>query len=109
MDVAPLAIVATGILTYGLISRRAESTVLTPPIFFVGVGLAAAGLGLVHGHLDGHLLHLLAEVTLVLVLFTDASRIDLSRLRREHAIPLRLLGIGLPLTILAGAGLDEHQ
>ena len=47
-------------------------------------------------------MRLLAEVTLTLVLFADASRIDIGALRREYAVPLRLLGIGLPLTILAG-------
>ena len=48
------------------------------------------------------MIHRLAEITLALVLFTDASRIDLSCLRREGSIPLRLLGIGLPLTIVLG-------
>src|SRR4051812_6820338 len=45
----------------------------------------------------------LAEATLALVLFSDASRIDLGQLRREVGLPLRLLGIGLPLTIALGA------
>src|SRR5262249_13783326 len=44
----------------------------------------------------------LAEVTLTLVLFADASRIDLRALHKELALPARLLGIGLPLTIVAG-------
>jgi NhaP-type Na+/H+ or K+/H+ antiporter len=44
----------------------------------------------------------LAEATLALVLFSDASRIDLGRLRREVGVPVRLLGIGLPLTIALG-------
>ena len=44
----------------------------------------------------------LAEITLTLVLFADASRIDLRTAWREHAVPARLLGIGLPLTIFAG-------
>ena len=46
----------------------------------------------------------LAEATLALVLFSDASRIDLRQLRREVGVPLRLLGVGLPLTIALGAG-----
>ena len=50
----------------------------------------------------------LAEATLAVVLFADASRIKLRVLRREYAVPLRLLGIGLPLTIVdrraAGGG-----
>jgi NhaP-type Na+/H+ or K+/H+ antiporter len=48
-------------------------------------------------------IHVLAELTLVLVLFGDAARIDLRALREELGLPMRLLGIGLPLTILAGA------
>ena len=46
----------------------------------------------------------LAEATLALVLFSDASRIDLRQLRREVGVPLRLLGVELPLTIALGAG-----
>ena len=45
----------------------------------------------------------LAEATLAFVLFCDASRIDLGQLRREVGLPVRLLGIGLPLTIALGA------
>jgi sodium/hydrogen antiporter len=44
-------------------------------------------------------------VTLTLVLFADASRIDVPALRREYRVPSRLLGIGLPLTVLAGWGI----
>src|SRR4051794_37350455 len=44
-----------------------------------------------------------AEATLAVVLCSDASRIDLGALRRQYVLPIRLLGIGLPLTILAGA------
>jgi NhaP-type Na+/H+ or K+/H+ antiporter len=47
-------------------------------------------------------MHLLAELTLILVLFGDAARIDLSALRREFGLPFRLLVIGMPLTILLG-------
>jgi len=45
----------------------------------------------------------LAEATLALVLFSDAARIELRKLRAERMLPVRLLGIGLPLTIVAGA------
>ena len=43
---------------------------------------------------------LIAE--LALVLFSDAFRIGLSYTIHEHKIPLRLLGIGMPLTIFSG-------
>src|SRR4051794_6278250 len=72
---------------------------------FVTVGVIAGSLVL--GGVDlssqGHSVKLLAEATLSLVLFADASRIDLRSLRSEHGLPVRLLAIGLPLTILAGA------
>ena len=45
----------------------------------------------------------LAEATLALVLFSDASRINLRELGRGADVPVRLLGIGLPLTIVLGA------
>jgi len=48
------------------------------------------------------IIKILAEITLAIVLFTDASRIQLKLLRREYSLPLRLLGIGLPLTIVFG-------
>jgi hypothetical protein len=53
-------------------------------------------------HIGGEPVKLLAEATLTLVLFADASRISFPALRSEFAVPARLLGIGLPLTIVAG-------
>ncbi len=66
------------------------------------------GLGWRHGlgwrdlRVDGHLIHTLAELTPVLILFTDATRINLKLLRRKHDLPVRLLLIGMPLTIVFG-------
>ena len=50
---------------------------------------------------------LIAEVTLAVILFSDAVRIDMKRLRRQLAIPLRLLAIGMPLTIILGTLLNS--
>lgn len=104
MSTLSLAVVALFVLGFGLVSKRIQTTVVTAPMVFVlfGVAVGPSGLGLVNIALDSPAVRLLAELTLVLVLFTDAARIDLARLRREHNIPLRLLGIGLPLTVLAG-------
>lgn len=52
---------------------------------------------------NGETVRTLAEATLAVVLFSDASRIRLRVLRHQYALPLRLLGIGLPLTIALGA------
>lgn len=96
--------ISIALLAYAALSRRLQSSPISPAIVFVGVGfvlgsevLDTAGPGL--GTSD---VRLLAEVTLALVLFTDASRLDPRALRGEAGLPARLLGIGLPLTILAG-------
>ena len=99
-------VLAGALLPYALVSARAERSVVSPPMAFAALGLAvgSAGLGLVEPSIDGAFIHDLAEITLALTLFTDASRIDLTELDRRHAIPLRLLGAGLPLAMLAGTG-----
>jgi NhaP-type Na+/H+ or K+/H+ antiporter len=60
------------------------------------------GLGLLDIGFDSEIVRALAEATLVIVLFTDASWIDLKILKRNYDLPLRMLGIGLPLTIVVG-------
>jgi NhaP-type Na+/H+ or K+/H+ antiporter len=97
--------VALFVLGYGLVSKRLERTIVTPPIVFVVLGLLFGGGSLASFgmHADQRVIHVLAELTLVLVLFGDAARIDLRVLRDEFGLPVRLLGIGMPLTILAGA------
>ena len=106
METWGLAVAAALLLGYAVVSRRLERTVLTAAIVFVVGGLLVGDdvLGLIDLQIESSAVRLLAEVTLTLVLFTDASRIDLGVLRRELAFPARLLGIGLPLTILAGVG-----
>lgn len=99
-----LFVVALVILLFGAISRRAERSPLTPPMFFIAAGCLVSehGLGLIEVDLSGDVVHALTELTLVVVLFTDASRIDLACLRREGGLPVRMLGMGLPLTMLFG-------
>ena len=99
-----LIVLACVVFAFGIVSRRLEGTVLTAPIVFVSAGalLGPAGLGLVEMGLNDHTVLLLGEIALALVLFTDAARTDLSALRRNKALPLRLLGIGMPLTIALG-------
>ena len=99
-----LIVLACVVFAFGIVSRRLEGTILTAPIVFVlaGVVLGPAGLGLVEMGLDDHTVLLLGEIALALVLFTDAARTDLSTLRQNKALPLRLLGIGMPLTIALG-------
>ena len=99
-----LVVLATVMFAFGLVSRRLEGTVLTAPLLFVaaGVVLGPAGLALVEFELDDHTVLLVAEIALAIVLFTDAARTNLSTLRENEGLPLRLLGIGMPLTIALG-------
>ena len=100
-----LATIAAMLVGYAAISRRLERLYVSGAMFFTTVGLLVgpAVFGLLDLQVHGEQVKLLAEVTLTLVLFADASRISLPALRHEFAVPLRLLGLGLPLTILAGA------
>jgi NhaP-type Na+/H+ or K+/H+ antiporter len=99
-----LAVISVTLLAFAAISGRLAGTPITPAMVFTGVGLlvGSEALGLVELAPAGETVKLLAEATLALVLFGDASRIDIRALRGELTVPLRLLGIGLPLTLLAG-------
>ncbi len=104
MEALDLTILALVGMAYAVMSGALGRTVLTSAIFFLSTGilLGDAVLGWFVVEADGTSLRLIAETTLALVLFADASRINLRLLAREIAIPARLLGIGLPLTIVAG-------
>ena len=97
-----LAIVALALLGVAAVSRRLQGTPITPAILFVAFGLLVGPkeLDAVDLSSTGSTVRVLAEATLALVLFCDASRIDLGQLRRAANVPVRLLGIGLPLTII---------
>jgi NhaP-type Na+/H+ or K+/H+ antiporter len=104
VTVADLAIVAALVFGWGALSARLERFDVTAPITFV-----LAGLLLTHRPLavlgvapSRELIKELAEFTLALVLFSDASRVGLHELRVDAGLYLRLLGAALPLTIGLG-------
>src|SRR3954452_10353937 len=100
-----LALVALALIGVAAVSGRLAGTPITPAMLFVAFGLLAGPevLGGIDLASSDSTVRLLAEATLALVLFTDASRIDLGVLRRTFDVPVRLLGIGLALTLLVGA------
>jgi NhaP-type Na+/H+ or K+/H+ antiporter len=104
MESSSLVVLGGIFLAYAVVSRRLVGTSLTAAMVFVGAGFVfgTEGLDWLHGSYGEHAISVLAEATLVVVLFTDAARINLPALRREYSVPARLLGIGLPLTIVAG-------
>src|SRR6201987_1484760 len=104
MSVSDLAIVTALLFGWGTLSARLERFDVTAPIIFV-----LAGLLLTHGPLailgftpSDELIKTLAEFTLALVLYSDASRVGLHELRADSGLYLRLLGVALPLTIALG-------
>lgn len=100
----PIAIFLLLIFFFTLISKRVEKTILTAPIIFTLAGMAVYLVlpRLAVWEIHNNIVLLIAELTLALLLFTDASQIDLRKLLKETVLPQRLLGIGMPLTILAG-------
>jgi NhaP-type Na+/H+ or K+/H+ antiporter len=99
-----LAVVAAVVLAYSLVSRRLELSAISAPMVFVAAGIVAGPDVLDLVELDathGTAFHV-AEITLALLLFSDAARIDLASLRGDAGLAGRLLGIGMPLTILLG-------
>ena len=100
-----LATIALAVLGVAAVSGRLSGGPVTATMLFVGVGILAGPriLDTVDVPSYGAVVRTLAEGTLTLVLFADASRIDIPALRRGYGLPARLLGIGLPLTIAAGA------
>jgi NhaP-type Na+/H+ or K+/H+ antiporter len=102
-----LAILTLFILVYSSVAGRIERSWLSGPIVFTVFGLliGPVGLDLLSFNSDRETIRTLAELTLALVLFTDAASADMGVLRKTKALPIRLLLIGLPLTILLGFGL----
>jgi hypothetical protein len=100
-----LATVGLTLLLVAAVSRRLVNTPITPVMAVVAVGVLAGSLVLDDLTLGptSSTVRRLAEATLAVVLFSDSSRINLRALRREASLPVRLLGIGLPLTIVLGA------
>ncbi|TWT81259.1 K(+)/H(+) antiporter NhaP2 [Planctomycetes bacterium CA13] len=102
-----LTVFAAFAFAYSLIASRLEKTPVNGAFVYVAVGMLFGPhlLGLIDLSVDGEAISRLAEIALAICLFTDSSNANLSVLRRVEAIPVRLLLIGLPLTIAMGLGL----
>ena len=103
MSWGDLAVIAAIILLWAAVSGRAEQFGITAPMVFVAIGLAIGGEQALHITLSTSTIRVSAELTLVMVLFADAARIRVSSIRQDIGIPLRLLSIGLLLTVVLGA------
>ena len=104
LNLVAIIAVAAALLTWSVLAPRLERWNISAPMFFVAVGLVMANApgGPLTLHVGGAGIRSLAEVTLAIVLFGDAAAVRARALRRDVALPGRLLGIGLPLTMALG-------
>jgi len=104
LNTEALAVVAGCFVIWALVSSRFERLNVSAPIAFVALGLllAHSPFSLIDVTIGSASFRGIAEVTLAIVLFNDASRVNVRAVRADAAIPLRLLLVGLPLTIGLG-------
>ncbi len=102
MSETGILLLCVSTFAFTLIGRRVSSSIITAPMLFLGLGYLLVSLGVFDSEAAEGSLHLVAEVTLIILLFLDASQIDLRLLKERHIWPQRMLTIGLPLAILIG-------
>lgn len=107
MELIGLTVIVAAYFAFALVSGKLEHTPVTAPMVFIGLGflLGPGGLDLADVNPGHGFLHVVAEITLVILLFTDAARIKLMQVLSDHNLPLRMLIIGLPLSIAVGTWL----
>jgi NhaP-type Na+/H+ or K+/H+ antiporter len=99
-----LLILLFSVSAYSMLAKKLSTTIITAPMVFLGIGFAVSQVGLINIGDAHETVYLIAEISLVVLLFLDASQINLRRLKRQNTWPLRMLLIGLPLSILIGTG-----
>ncbi|MEX0383470.1 cation:proton antiporter [Spiribacter sp. 1M153] len=90
------------VLAYTLFAHRLSRTPVTAPMIFLALGLVMSVQPFIAPEAGRHLLHLVAEVTLMVLLFIDAAQINLRNLLRHHQWGQRVLVIGMPLALAIG-------
>lgn len=105
MSADTVAVLSVLVFGWAVISGALARRNVTGPLVFAAAGyvLANPEWGLLSVDVEATSIHLIAEITLALLLFTDASRVNVRELRADAGLPVRLLGIGLPLSVMAGA------
>jgi NhaP-type Na+/H+ or K+/H+ antiporter len=98
-----VTIILATVFLWSVFAARLGRVGLSSAIVFVAVGFAFTQIfDVLHVPGEPELVKVVAEVTLVWMLFADASAVQLTDFRRDLMVYVRLLGVGLPLTILLG-------
>jgi len=92
------------VLCYAMVSGLIRRWYLAPALIFVAVGAIVGrfGIGLVNVGEHTAAFTVLAQLALTVILFNQASMLDLRALLRARRVPLRLLAIGIPVTVAFG-------
>lgn len=105
MTEATFAVLMVLVLAWAVTSHLLDRLNITGALVFAVAGyvLGNPRWGPLAVDVETPSIHLLAELTLALLLFSDAARVNVSQLRRDLSFPGRLLGIGLPLSVILGS------
>jgi len=101
---AVMSVLAGIVFLYTLVAKRIENSVISGPIVYVVLGLLLGekGFGIIGESVEGNDLRLFADLTLALILFSDAAHSNLRVLKEKAIYPTRMLLIGLPGAIIVG-------
>ena len=100
-----LTVLAVVVVAYTLVASKLDRWWVTGPMVFAAAGavLGPGGLDVLPLSLTSEAVLTITELTLALLLFSDASTVRLRDVEGDAGLPRRLLFIGLPLTVIAGA------
>ncbi|MGZ5400621.1 MAG: cation:proton antiporter domain-containing protein, partial [Nocardioides sp.] len=104
MTEVTFAVIALLVLGYAVFSDLLARANINGPLVFTAAGFVLANpeWGPLSVDFEATSIHVIAELTLALLLFADASRVNVAKLRRDIRLPTRLLAIGLPLSVILG-------
>ena len=99
-----LGIALAAVALYALVAGKLDRFSITAPVVLLVTGavLGEGALDVFHVTAGAESVKVVAELTLAILLFVDASTIRLRDAEGDVGIPGRLLGVGLPLTIAFG-------
>lgn len=99
-----LTALAAVVVIYTLVASKLDRWWITAPMVFVAAGaiIGPGGLNVLPFSLNTETILTITELTLALLLFSDASTVRLRDVEGDASLPNRLLFAGLPLTIVAG-------
>jgi len=98
-------VLAVLVLCYAVVSERVNRSFIAPALIFLllGMGLGPFGLGVLEAGAGTEGYTVLAQLALTVILFNQAAKLRLDRIRVHGPVTLRLLIVGIPLTVLLGA------